>query len=94
MVTAISEKISQPLCGPRSWVHGLQRQPLTLCPYRLTGQGLWNLLRWLRKSEKIFGPAVGFLEGTVVGSLQHQVRQIKLLMSRANVRDGPYRLEE
>lgn len=44
--------------------------------------------------RKIFGRVVEFLEGTVVGSLQRQVRQIKLLMSRANVRDGPYRLEE
>ena len=61
MVTAISEKISQPLCA-----------------------GCGN-------QKKSFGRVVEFLEGTVVGSLQHQVGQIKLLMSRATVRDGPDR---
>jgi hypothetical protein len=59
MVTAISEKISQPLCD-----------------------GCGN-------QKKSFARVVEFLEGTVVGSLQHQVGQIKLLMSRATVRDGP-----
>ena len=44
--------------------------------------------------KKYFRRAVGFLEGTVVGYLQYQVKQIKLLVSRANVHNGPYRLGE